>query len=305
MPPRRVAWYFTALTAVTYVLVVFGAVVRTKGAGLSCPDWPLCFGELVPQMDFGVILEWGHRALAGGVSVGLLAGIGILWSAGLLRRLRGFVLASVLILAVQIVLGGLTVLHLLAYWTVTSHLLAGNAFAFSLALLSARLWRDAAPAPREEPVSPALRALAHLVAVVLLAQLSLGGLVSARFAGLACPDWPTCVGGMWFPSFDGLIGLQLMHRLTAYTLAALYLALALSAQGVGTLTTKARIALGLVLVQIGLGVANVLFRLPVEVTAGHSAVAALLVLTTGLLLYDLYGRPSAPQAEVHPVPETA
>src|SRR4051794_12103686 len=63
---------FFALSAVTYGLLVFGASVRVHGAGLACPDWPLCLGRVVPELDFQVFMEWGHRALASMVSTGFL-----------------------------------------------------------------------------------------------------------------------------------------------------------------------------------------------------------------------------------------
>ena len=63
---RRAA---TGLVAIIYVLLIFGASVRVWGAGLACPDWPLCFGMLVPEIDFKVGLEFGHRVYAGGVSL--------------------------------------------------------------------------------------------------------------------------------------------------------------------------------------------------------------------------------------------
>ena len=287
---RKLAWSFAVLTAMTFVLVVFGAVVRAKGAGLACPDWPLCFGEVVPSLDFGVVLEFGHRALAGAISLvfATLSGIA-LYRKDTRARVGKFIVASGLILIVQIVLGGLTVLELLASWTVTSHLRCGNAFPLSLAVIAARLFRtDRVPAA----ISPMVRAAAVIFAVLLFLQLMVGGLVSSNFAGLVCVEWPTCVGGQFFPTWEGPIGLHLMHRTLAYLLLAAGAGLTWMALR-GPLAGKSKLLLGLVVVQAGLGIANVLGRLPVEVTAAHSALACALVITTALLVEDALRRPLA------------
>lgn len=290
---RAQAWSFIVLTVMTYLLVVFGAIVRAQGAGLACPDWPLCFGELVPALDFGVFFEWGHRALAGSISL-ILLGLSI-WvaSSAAGRKLLGkWLIAAWLVLLVQIVLGGLTVLQLLASWTVTSHLLVGNSVALSFGLLAVLLWRGYTPQPRPAIRKPILRVLLPLTAALLVAQMALGGLVSSQHAGLACVNWPACVGNLWFPTWEGPVGLHLMHRTTAYTVALSYVVVAVLAWDHDTLGKKARIALALVFVQVALGVANVLWQLPVEVTAGHSAVAAMLCLTTGLMVQDYLQRPA-------------
>ncbi len=286
---RRLAWAFAVLTGMTYALVVFGAIVRAQGAGLACPDWPLCFGQVVPRMDFGVVFEWGHRALASVVSLGLLGLIIGTWFVPAARALIGrYLIAAVVVLAVQIVLGGLTVLHLLATWTVTSHLLVGNAFALSLGLVSATLFRVSRPQV-EQPPSPGAASVAwHLVALLLLAQMTLGGLVASSFAGLACVTWPACVGDSWFPTLSGPVGLHVLHRVTAYGLVlAIGAAAALSR---GDLRRLGVLASVVVLLQVALGVANVLLQLPVEVTAGHSAGAAALCLLTALSLQMVYTR---------------
>ena len=144
-------------------------------------------------------------------------------------------------------------------------------------------YRGPADLPGVIPVFP-------LAGALLLLQVALGGLVSSTYAGLACPDWPTCIGGRWFPSFEGALGLQLLHRLGAY---ALTVALALSywlARRVPRLRGRLAGIVALVLAQGAVGVANVWLRLPVEVTGLHSALAAALVLALSLALAECWPR---------------
>jgi cytochrome c oxidase assembly protein subunit 15 len=275
----RLARAFTVLIALTFALIVLGALVRAHGAGLACPDWPLCFGELVPAMDFHVAFEWTHRAVAGIVAISFTILAARAARRPALRRAIGRPLALAgALLVLQIVLGGLTVLQLLAYWTVTAHLLTGNAFAATLLWIALRLRELGALAPAREPVPDGLRIALGIAAILLVVQIGIGGLVSSRYAGLACPDWPTCEGGLWFPSFAGAQGLQLLHRSNGYALFVALAACAWLARRVTGLAGPTRLAVILVLVQIALGVANVLLRLPVEVTGMHSAGAAALVL---------------------------
>ncbi len=293
---RRLALLFAALAAVTYALVVLGALVRANHAGLACPDWPLCFGQLVPEIDVRVGFEFGHRVLAGLVSLGFVAGaVGVFRSPAARARVGAWIAVAAVLLAVQIVLGGLTVLELLASWTVTSHLLTGNAFALAVALIAHRLMSADRATATEPAVPSGLRALASATGAVLVLQIALGGLVSSTYSGLVCPDWPTCDGGVWVPTWSGPIGLQVIHRLNAYlliTLVAASLWLAHASGAVGARRMLA-LALGLGLAQIAVGVANVWLRLPVEVTGAHSALAAALCLVLGLTLHDLWLRKPA------------
>src|SRR5215510_3417443 len=114
---------FAGLAGATLALMVVGALVRAHGAGLSCPDWPLCFGQVLPVFDMRIALEWGHRVFAGSVSIGLVALSALLLRQPTLRRAHGAALGLVWgLLLVQVVLGGATVLLRLAPWTVTAHL---------------------------------------------------------------------------------------------------------------------------------------------------------------------------------------
>ena len=284
----------TALTICTWGLLVFGASVRVHGAGLACPDWPLCFGEVVPPIDLQVGLEFGHRVLAGLISLGFL-GLG----AALFRIRRALPaevgtlwLLAAIVLGVQVVLGGLTVLELLAEWTVTSHLLAGNTFCLLLLLLALSLREASAPRTRA-PVGLPVRAAAVALAIGVVSQLAMGGLVASSHAGLACGTFPSCNGAAWFPTFEGPVGLQVTHRLIGLLLLCVALSLVGLTRGRGPQGRLALVLLAVISVQATLGIANVLLGLPVEVTLLHSLGAAATVLVTGWLHHEIWRAPVA------------
>ena len=297
--PRGLGWAFVFLTGVTFSLMVLGALVRAHGAGLACPDWPLCFGRVVPTFDLRIAFEWSHRVLASVVSLGLagLSGV-LLRRPELRRRLARPLAAAWLLLAVQVVLGGLTVLLRLAPWTVTAHLLTGTAFCTVLLWIARDLLEWGAPVVRARPTG-AVRTLALTSAGLLVAQLVLGGLVSSQGAGLACASFPTCDGHAFVPTLGGLVGVQVLHRLNGGLLLASVIALSVAARGAdpfGRLGGLAWTAVRLLVLQIGVGALNVLLLLPVEVTGLHTALAAALALTLGLVLREIvYAAP--PQAE--------
>lgn len=292
---RRLSIAFGALVVLVVGLMVLGALVRAHGAGLACPDWPLCFGEFVPSMDVRVAFEWSHRVVAGGVALifGALA-LTALRRPSTTRAVRRLLVVATLLLALQVLLGALTVWHLLASWTVTSHLVSGSAFAASVLLVARGLADESRGVVSVPRVATAVRAWISAAAVLLFVQMVLGGLVSSRFAGLACPDWPTCNGGVWFPTWQGAVGLHLLHRCVGYALAVTLLGGAAVCRRVPSLSGLTVLAAILVVLQVIVGIVNVRFVIPVEVTGLHTGLAAALVLTLTLAVHAAWRRGTRP-----------
>ena len=265
-------------------LIVLGAVVRSTGSGLACPDWPLCHGHVIPPFQPQVLLEWGHRAVALAVSLLVAALAAWVFAVAPLRRaLGGLVALALALLATQIVLGALTVWKLLHFSVVTLHL--GNALLF-LAALIAIAERAGAGAAADEGAAAGdgPRALWPVAAVAAFVQILLGGLVSTNHAGLACPDFPLCRGAFWPADAGSLVHLQLAHRLGGYALAVLLFVLWRRSRRAADPRVAAlgETVFALVVVQILLGAFNVLLAVPTWLTAAHLATAtaifALLVL---------------------------
>jgi cytochrome c oxidase assembly protein subunit 15 len=294
----RLARGFWLLSGIVIGLITLGATVRANNAGLACPDWPLCFGDVIPQFDSKVALEWGHRVLAGTVSLGLVFLSVVIFKAPKLReRLRVQVSIVWLLLLTQIVFGGLTVLLQLAPWSVTVHLLLGNSFCLGLLWIALDL-RDFAQPPREShPIARGVRVLCTLCAGAMALQILLGGWVSSHYAGLACLSFPTCDGIHYAPTLRGPVGMHVLHRFNGLLVLACFAALAVTTRKIPRIGRLARWALGSVVVQIIIGIANVLGDLPVGLTVAHTAVATAIVLTTTLLLREIVHSPAASPIE--------
>lgn len=308
---------FVALT-LTAVVVVLGAYVRLADAGLGCPDWPGCYGQLTPHHAADEIREahaanphgpvslpkaWKemvHRYLA--ASLGLLI-IGIAVLAWRHRARSGaapwIATALVGVVIFQGLLGKWTVTLLLKPAIVTGHLLGGLTTLALLTWLAAR-----AVGVQRERVSGRLLWAARLGLLVLAAQIALGGWTSTNYAALACTDFPTCHGSLWpeadyanafhvvrelgmtadgeLLSLSALTAIHWSHRMGAVVAGTALLALGWAlARRVPTAGVGVAL-IAAVLLQIFLGVANVALSLPLPLAAMHNAGAALLV---GLMIW--------------------
>lgn len=263
-------------------LVCLGAAVRAMNAGLACPDWPLCFGQFIPDYHPQVYLEFFHRGAAGIVSVFTTIMSFLIFRSPAPPRAAKILMALALALLLgQVVLGGLTVLKLLHAATVVSHLALGLTF---LATLAWVYWLLAGK-PRRTDSNLGLRCFLNLFVVLVFAQILLGGLVSSNYAGLACPDFPLCFGE-WIPTLQGKIGLQVLHRLGAYLVFLVTLTFFLSVRNARpqpwlTPSVRSRSALLMLLMtlQVLLGILNIALRIPPLITVAHLGLAAAILLT--------------------------
>jgi len=183
------------LAICTLFLVVAGASVTSNQAGLSVPDWPLSYGQVMPEMTGGVFFEHGHRMIAS--AVGFLTIILAVWlwrsdERQWVRRLGWALLAAVI---AQGVLGGMTVLFLLPPAVSISH--ACLAQVFFAATVAMTLFTS--PGWRQEPVLladqgwPSLRSLAILTPMLVLLQVALGAGYRHRAFGII----PHVIGAMF------------------------------------------------------------------------------------------------------------
>jgi len=147
----------------------------------------------------------------------------------------------------------------------------GTAFFAVLFWISLTLRQELAKS-RDE-VSAYIPGWTAFVGVVIYGQILLGGLVASNYAALACTDFPTCQG-QWIPTLEGPVGLHVIHRLGAYTVVLVILANFLVMRNQPDLLRKNSKIMGMaVLLQIGLGISNVLFYTPPLIAVLHLAVA--------------------------------
>lgn len=311
----------------TLCVILMGAYTRLSDAGLGCPDWPGCYGMMtVPSQHSELMqaqdafpgqeiepkkawLEMIHRYIAG--ALGLLVLVILILCLKKLdapKKLPTFIAILVLF---QAALGMWTVTMKLMPVVVMSHLIGG----FTLISLLLLLYLRTKPLsiPGEDFVARRLAPLALAGMGVLILQIMLGGWTSSNYAALACTSLPICEGDWYqnlqltqaFNPFQGehetyefgvldyysRMTIHVAHRFGAIltTGILLWLAYQLFTQSQSTLLKRASLVLtGLVILQVGLGISNVVLHLPLGIAVSHNAGAAILLLTLVFINYALW-----------------
>lgn len=319
------SWHFLLsllTTVLAFLVVIVGAYTRLTDAGLGCPDWPLCYGHWTPtsllpsKPPIQMTKAWTemfHRYLAG--TLGLLI-MSLTFLAIYQRSLSKRSLRLPLLLLALVIFQGL-----LGKWTVTlkllpivvmTHLLGG------LTTLSLLWWYTLTLKPVQKTYfySARLKKLQHWALIgmsVLLIQLFLGGWTSANYAALICLDFPFCsahqsykldflqafnfisagISGIQgeFLNNDARITIHMLHRFHAIptTLVLGWLAWLTFLNACHPLMRKlSGLMIGVLILQICLGITNVLALLPLPIALAHNGIAALLLLIVVTLNYYVH-----------------
>ncbi len=303
-----------AAVGLASVVVVLGAYTRLVDAGLGCPDWPGCYGMILvpetaaeiaraeaafPDAPVEVDKAWPemiHRYAAATLGLVIL----VLTVVAIRERQRWKLPVALLALViVQGAFGAWTVTLKLWPQVVTTHLLGGFA---TLALLWV-WWLHTRTSSWQ--VEPSLGRLAFATLVVVVMQVALGGWLTANYAALACPDFPTC-HGVWVPDMDFAAGFDILQDvgpnylgglMSSDARVAIHVVHRIGAVAVllfaGWLTFRlgrrplACVLGGVLVVQLALGIANVIFALPLAVAVLHNAGAAALLLVLVTVIHSV------------------
>lgn len=266
-----------------YLLIVLGAVVRVTGSGLGCPDWPLCYGNVIPPMDSAALLEWSHRTFAAIVSAVLAATALVAWIRHRSNRLIIIPMIAVLpLLLFQILLGAVTVILELPPMIVLVHLTIAMILLALVILASVTAIFDPVPA---QPSSPGavdriegrrrLR-LVYWTGLALFLLLLSGAFVRATGATWICAGFPLCSGELMFGNH--LMDIHMTHRIAAVVVGSLVLFTVWRAASQQNTSNRISVAALFVTVaiafQIGVGIWTVSTQAPALLRGMHVAGSA-------------------------------
>ena len=315
-------WFCFGAAILTWALIPFGAFVRLKNAGLSCPDWPLCYGQFVPPPGFEIALETGHRFVATFLGILIITITILTFQKPAYSRYRKLAVISLILVCIQGILGALTVTMVLWPPVVTLHLLGGNIL-FGILVYLARVtflenveyYSDRSNSHIKAVKDRKLKRR-HIVwmLTVLFIMITSGGYNSSTSSGSHCEAFPGCHEGS--PLSFGMSGtdisewtaiegyillpapsdyqgrflpvyknewIHMLHRFIAVSGGIVLIIMA----WVWLKNRYGHSSIGpgivvLILLEICVGILNAVFRVPAPISATHTAIAAAL---TGLLFF--------------------
>ena len=309
--------------ALAFIVIILGAYTRLTNAGLGCPDWPGCYGQMIVgqnnAVDFNSTKAWTemiHRYLAGTLALTVIFTVLVTFYNNLFVLKTKKVCAYLLPI---LLLGTIIFQALLGMWTVTlkllppvvmGHLLGGFVtICLLVLLLLSNLQFD-----NKTRFKPSLKALCLIALLGVFTQIILGGWTSANYAAVPCIDFPTCNGqilpeqgtlkamnpffaiGPKYANYEGgvltntlRVTIQLFHRWGAFILAIILITTACRLSKVDNNYYKkfANWLLFLLILQLTLGFINVKWALPLFNAVMHNVVACFLLMSLVVLNYKI------------------
>ena len=308
---------------ITLIVISAGAWVRLTDAGLGCPDWPGCYGMMgspttekeiyeaqasFPDSTIDVgkaSREMIHRYLAGFLGLYVL-----IVSYLSFKNNKSIILPifMVLIILIQSLMGMLTVTQLVKPTIVTIHLLLGMITA-SLIMLNGFIFLEKEHNNLE--IDRPLIVLVIVCTLALITQIFLGGWTSTNYASLACTDFPKCLN-QWWPSemnfdkaftlfnlpninyeggyldYNYKLAIHFTHRVGALVVSILFIKLFIYIFFFQSNCLHKKIGTFIMIffiIQILLGILNVVLSLPISIAVLHTVNASILLMSMITLLY--------------------
>jgi cytochrome c oxidase assembly protein subunit 15 len=281
-----------------FTVLVMGAAVTNTGSEQGCGrSWPLCHGQLIPQMAVSTAIEFSHRAVVGVESV-LIIALAIAAAYLYWNRLEIKVLAPLMVafLFLQAGLGAWAVMYPQLAAALALHFGVSLVAFASVVLTTAVLFEmDGYDVLRDQPLPEHFRTSVWTLTGYSYIVVYLGAYVRHSNASLACRGWPLCNNAI-VPSFTNSVAAAFIHRAAAFVLAVAILGLVVWTHRMAweraDLYFASVLALTLVILQSLAGAVVVLTRLDLFSTLAHAAMVGLMFGCLSYLCLHVLPRPA-------------
>ncbi|MEC8099776.1 MAG: COX15/CtaA family protein [Pseudomonadota bacterium] len=292
---------FLGLTIVTQILL--GAWVRLTNSGMSCPDWPLCYGLFFPSYQkitqlgvveysyFQIFLEWIHRANAAFIigPLTIILFLYIILNKKLDKIFKTYSFYLIALLGIQGLFGGLTVMKSNIPWSVALHL----ASAFFLFFIVINIFLLSLDFRKPSFLIKGLeKNLIYTSTIMILITACAGAFTSKYGASLACSKWPFCNDSL-YPNFnDQFEVIHFFHRVLAFILVILLFFLFFRLKRYYNnfnLSNKIAFYLipSIIFLQVTIGALLITYKIPIWMGIFHQFMGLLLFSTLSIFIFNV------------------